>query len=139
MKNISIGNNVSIGLGCIFESNEGVIEIGNNTSFNSNVTLGSDFGVIHIGSDVIVGMNTVMRAANHRFDQAASIPIRKQGHEGGEIKIEDDVWIGANVTILSGVRVGSHSVVGAGSVVIDNVPSGVVVAGVPARILRKIK
>ena len=53
------------------------------------------------------------------------------------ITIEDNVWIGDNVVILPGVTIGSNSVIGAGSVVTKDVPEGVVVAGSPARIIKK--
>ena len=137
-ENIQLGNDVSVGRGCIFESTAGTITIGNNVGFNSNCTLGADFGSIIIGNNVIVGMNTVMRAANHRFDLGNETLIRDQGHVGDEINIADDVWIGACVTILAGVHIGSHSVVGAGSVVTQDVPPSSLVAGVPARVIRKL-
>jgi len=54
------------------------------------------------------------------------------------IEIEDDVWIGANVTILAGVTVGKGSMVAAGAVVHRDVERGVVVGGVPARVLRRL-
>jgi acetyltransferase-like isoleucine patch superfamily enzyme len=55
----------------------------------------------------------------------------------GEVTVEDDVFIGANATVIhGGITIGRGAVVGAGAVVIDNVPAGAVVAGVPARRLR---
>jgi galactoside O-acetyltransferase len=137
-QNISLGDNVIIGPNCILTSDEGDLSIGSNSGLNSNVTLGADLGSIKIGNDVIVGMNTVMRAANHKFDASPTIPIREPGHDRGEIIIQDDVWIGANVTILPHVTIGSHCVIGAGSVVTHNIPSGSVAVGVPAKVIRKI-
>jgi len=58
----------------------------------------------------------VIRAANHRFADV-SRPIMRQGHDYGEIVIEDDVWIGANCVITPNVRIGRGAVVGAGAVV----------------------
>ena len=54
------------------------------------------------------------------------------------ITIGEGVWIGANATICGGVHIGDHSVIGAGAVVLKDVPADSVVAGVPARVLRKI-
>ena len=53
------------------------------------------------------------------------------------VVIEDDVVIGANAVVIEGVRVGKGSVVAAGAVVIEDVPEGVVVGGIPARVLKK--
>jgi acetyltransferase-like isoleucine patch superfamily enzyme len=138
-ENISLENNVSIGQNCILSSSEGALSIGNNTGLNSNVTLGADLGSIYIGKNVIIGMNTVMRAANHRFDQSPDVPIRDQGHDRGTIVIHDDVWIGANVTIVPNVTIGSHCVIGAGSVVTKDIPTGTMAVGVPARVLKSIE
>jgi galactoside O-acetyltransferase len=137
-QNISIGDRVSIDRGCILTSTSGSLEIGNNSALNTNIILGADGGSIKIGNDVIIGMNTVIRAANHNFDQSPKILIRKQGHSGGNITIDDDVWIGANVTILTNVMIGSHCVIGAGSVVTKDIPSGSIVAGVPAKVIKYI-
>jgi galactoside O-acetyltransferase len=65
--------------------------------------------------------------------------LRRDGSQfSAPVTIEDDVWIGAGAILLPGVVVGAGSVVGAGAVVGSNVPPGVVVAGVPARIIRRI-
>jgi galactoside O-acetyltransferase len=138
-ENISLANNVSIGQNCILTSSEGTLSIGNNSGLNSNVTLGADLGSINIGENVIIGMNTVMRATNHRFDQSPEVPIREQGHDSGKIIIHDDVWIGANVTVVSNVTIGSHCVIGAGSVVTKDIPAGSIAVGVPARVTKNIK
>jgi maltose O-acetyltransferase len=61
----------------------------------------------------------------------------EQGYEGTRpIVIEDDVWIGARVTILGGVNIGTGAVIGAGSVVTKNVPPYAIVAGNPAKLIR---
>jgi galactoside O-acetyltransferase len=138
-ENISWANNVSIGQDCILTSSEGTLSIGENSGLNSNVTLSADLGSIDIGENVIIGMNTVMRAANHRFDQSPEVPIREQGHNSGKIIIHNDVWIGANVTVVSNVTIGPHCVIGAGSVVTKDIPGGSIAAGVPARVIKNIK
>ena len=75
------------------------------------------------------------RSHNHnRID----IPMIQQGFEDDhEIIIGDDVWIGTNVTILSGVyKIGNHSIIAAGAVVTKDVPDYAIVGGVPAKIIR---
>jgi len=83
----------------------------------------------------MIGPNVVMRTANHNFLRT-DIPMQVQGHLFGDINIEDDVWIGANVTILGGVNIGRGSIIGAGAVVTKNVPSMAIAAGVPARLIK---
>jgi galactoside O-acetyltransferase len=116
---------------------DGRIEIGDHVSFNANVYVNAcSGGTITIGHDVLVGPNAVFRASDHRFDDLTR-PIRTQGHVPGTIVVEDDVWIGANVTIVGGAHIGRGSVVAAGAVVIGEVAPGSVVGGVPARVIRR--
>lgn len=66
--------------------------------------------------------------------ERTDIPIRDQGHEAGSIIIEDDVWIGANATILKGVTIGHGAVIGAASVVTSDIPEYAVAVGNPAKV-----
>lgn len=115
---------------------DGTIDIGNHVSLNANVYLNAcSGGTIRIGNDVLIGPNVVLRASDHRFDDL-SRPMRTQGHTAGTIIIEDDVWLGANVTVVGGVRIGRGAVVAAGAVVTEDVPPNAIVGGVPARLIR---
>ena len=136
--NIKIGNGVVVGNNCAFDCNEGKLSIGSNTRLNHGVILGADNGEIKIGNDVLIGPYTVLRASNHRFDESPDKLILEQGHTKGIIVIGNDVWIGANVTILPGTMIEDHCVIGAGSVVRGIVPTCTVSAGVPIKILKKI-
>lgn len=138
LENMEFGDNVSIGPRCYFTSTQGSLRIGSNVAFNANVFLGADYGKIHIGDFVIVAMNVVVRAADHNFDQSPSVPIRKQGHRGFEIKIGNDVWIAANVSIVNRAKIGDHCVVGAGAVVIDELPPCSVSVGIPAKAIKRL-
>ncbi|GAA1585326.1 acyltransferase [Kribbella karoonensis] len=91
-------------------------------------------GVVTIGDDVRIGAHTSLLAFNH--GTAPGEPIFKQPHTALGITIGDDVWIGSNVTILDGVTVGPHTIIGAGAVVTKDIPANSVAAGNPARILR---
>lgn len=116
---------------------DGTIVIGDHVSLNANVYLNAcSGGTIHIGNDVLIGPNVVLRASDHRFDDL-SRPMRTQGHTAGSIVIEDDVWLGANVTVVGGVRIGRGAIVAAGAVVTDDVPPNAIVGGVPARVIRR--
>ena len=94
-----------------------------------------DVASIRIGEDVRIGPNVQLLTPTHPIE-----PLnRRDGWEGAEpIVIEDNVWIGGGAIVLAGVTIGADSVVGAGAVVTKDVPPGVVVAGNPARILRRV-
>jgi len=112
---------------------------------------------IRIGSDSLIGEYTVIRgqggvalgnrvytspltqiiAVNHVFDDPRR-PFVEQGITAEGITIEDDVWLGSGSIVTDGVRIGRGAVVAAGAVVTGDVPPGVVVGGVPARVLRTI-
>ena len=80
-------------------------------------------------------MRGIQCAATHPIDPVA----RRHGWEYGEpITIGNNVWLGAGAVVGPGVRIGEDTVVGAGAVVSSNLPSGVVAAGVPARVIREI-
>ncbi|MCJ1246002.1 hypothetical protein MMC30_003206 [Trapelia coarctata] len=103
---------------------------------NHNCTV-LDTCLVTIGSRTLVGPNVSFFSATHPLDPA--VRNGTAGPEGGaEIHVEEDVWIGGNVVILPGVRIGKGATVGAGSVVTKDVAPFTVVAGNPARFLRKI-
>jgi acetyltransferase-like isoleucine patch superfamily enzyme len=109
----------------------GTIEIGENSLVNTfSMLIGH--GSIHVGSDVLIGPHTVVVAANHTYSDA-DIPIVHQEISAEGIEIQDDVWIGANCSVLDGVTIAEGAVVAAGSVVTESVPEYAVVAGAPAK------
>lgn len=108
------------------------VEIGSRSGIGKFCTIGG--GTI-IGEDVLMGQDVIIFTQNHRFSDT-SIPIIEQGMDESEIVIiGDDVWIGARVIIMPGVRIGSHSIIGAGAVVTKDVPNWAVVGGVPAKVI----
>lgn len=114
----------------------GSIHFGQNFHANEQVIFNADVGgVIRFGSNCLVGPRCVFRTANHKFNDA-QLNIIEQGHEFSNINIGDDVWFGAGVIVLPGVTIGSHSVLGAGSVVTRDIPAYSVAVGVPARVIR---
>jgi acetyltransferase-like isoleucine patch superfamily enzyme len=114
---IQIGSDVYIGPGACISATKGV-RIGNKVLLGPNVTiLGGDHNTSIVGA--------------YMFDVA-----EKRPEDDLPVTIEDDVWIGANATILKGVTIHRGAIVGAGAVVTRDVPSYSLVAGVPARVVR---
>lgn len=109
------------------------ISVGRDVFVNQNCTL-NDIGGIAIGDDVFIGPRVSLISSGHPVD-----PARRRGEiTAAPIAVERGVWLCAGATVLQGVTVGADSVVAAGAVVTRDVPAGVVVAGVPARVLRPV-
>jgi acetyltransferase-like isoleucine patch superfamily enzyme len=113
----------------------GFIRIGARTAVNP-FSLLYGYGGLTIGARCMIAGGTIIVAATHRSDDG-SRPLIDQGSTGAGIEIGDDVWLGAGVRVLDGVRIGSGTIVGAGAVVTESLPEGVVAAGVPAKVIRK--
>ena len=111
----------------------GEIIICNHTRIGMGNTI---IGPVMIGNNVILAQNVVTSALNHNFEDVLTT-INQQGVKTDQIIIENNVWIGANSTILAGVHIGEHVIVGAGSVVTKDIPPFSVVVGNPAKIIRK--
>jgi acetyltransferase-like isoleucine patch superfamily enzyme len=108
-KNLHLGKNVFINLGCRFQ----------------------DTGGITIGDGTLIGHGSTLTTLNQAVD-----PARRADMTPSPILIGRNVWLGAGVTVVPGISIGDGAIVGAGSVVTKDVPANAIVAGVPARIIR---
>jgi acetyltransferase-like isoleucine patch superfamily enzyme len=111
-KNIQLGRNVFINSGCRFQDQGGII----------------------IGDGVLIGHNVVLATLNHDVD-----PQKRSDMHPAPIVIGNNVWIGAQATVLPGVTIGDGAIVAAGAVVNRDVPANVIVGGVPAKIIKRIE
>lgn len=113
----------------------GSITIGRTTWIQPRCQLNAYLGSITIGVGVDIAPNCALYAYDHGF--APDKTVREQALETkGDIVIEDHVWLGVGVIVLSGVRIGKGAVVGAGSVVTQDIPDGAIALGVPARVVK---
>lgn len=104
---------------------------------NSRIGVGNTvIGPVWIGDYVQIGQHVLISGLNHKYEDV-DITIAEQGIEVLPVKINNNVWIGANAVILAGITIGEHCVVGAGSVVTKDVPPFSVVVGNPAKVVKK--
>ncbi len=131
------GKNFRYSRDCIFES-ASMMEIGDDCSIGPHGVLYSIYKKIILGNHVMIGPGVTIVSGDHNI-RKVGIPIsmnkEKQPEDDADIIIEDDVWIGANVTILKGVTIGRGSVIAAGAVVTKSVPPYAIYGGVPARMI----
>ncbi len=113
-------------------------DFGKHISFGKNIFVNKeaifvDLGGITIEDDVLIGPKVSLLTVNHILE-----PSKRRGLTTGEIIIKKNAWIGAGSTVLAGVTIGENSVVAANSTVTKNVPGNVIVAGTPAKIIKKL-
>lgn len=111
-QNVHLGEDVFINAGCIFQ----------------------DTGGLWIGARSLIGHGCTLTTLNHGED-----PARRGDMIPAPIRIGEDVWLGARVTVVPGVSIGDGAIVGAGSLLTRDVPARAIVAGVPARVLREVR
>jgi len=147
-KYITIKENVSIGKNSIInaweeyenETYNPLIIIGKNTYLGEECHI-SAINKIIIGDNVLTGRRVSIIDNSHgsiSLNDFSIPPAKRKLSSKGPIIIEDNVWIGDKVTILSGVLIGKNSIIGANSVVTRNVPANSVVGGIPAKIIKVI-
>lgn len=110
------------------------IEIGENFYTNVNCVI-LDGAKVSFGDNVFIAPNCGFYTAGHPFD----VEQRNNGLEYARpITVGNNVWIGANVSVLPGVTIGDNCVIGAGSVVTKDIPAGSLAVGNPCRVIRKL-
>ncbi len=132
---IRIGKRCVIHPGAMLLPYGGFITMGDDCTVNPYTIL-YGHGGLTLGNGVRIATHSVIIPANHIFTDPAQ-PIHTQKETRIGVAIEDDVWIGSNVTILDGVRIGRGSVIAAGSVVTKDVDPFSIMGGAPARLLKQ--
>lgn len=147
------GKNTSFSYPCLIrgfnqETGKKYIHLGDNVSIGANSTIFATRAHLYIGNKSFSGPNLTIMTGNHPFDLIGSYiadnkkaEIEKKGGDisgyDSDVIIEEDVWIGCNVTILKGVHLGRGSIVSAGSVVTKSFPPYSIIGGVPAKLIKK--
>ena len=128
-----LGDDSTIEDFCTINNGVGNLLIGHRTRIGIGSVL---IGPVTIGNDVRLAQHVVMSGLNHGYEDI-SVPISRQPVTTKPIVIKDETWLGANVFVAAGVTIGIHCVVAGGSVVLKDVPDYCVVAGNPARVIKK--
>jgi acetyltransferase-like isoleucine patch superfamily enzyme len=159
-KRISLGNNVVIDDGCVLDAKgqcETGITIGDNVVLSRNTILSCKGGSIVIGNSTNISINCailsessvrigdnvlfaaycyVIAGGNHGIDRTDVAIIQQDSFSKGGVTIEDNAWLGAGVKVLDGVTIGRDTVVGAGAVVLRDIPPFTIAVGIPAKTLK---
>jgi len=133
-RQITLGTNLYLYRDLFLETQEsGSIKIGNDVVLSRGVHLVAFAGIV-LEEGVMIGEYSSIRDANHRVILGSS--VRHSGHEGKQVFIRRNAWIGRGVTILGGVTIGEGAVIGANAVVTKNIPAGAVAVGIPAQVIK---
>jgi len=146
-KYVDFGQNISIGRGCRIEAypyltRDCIISFGNNIEINDYVHI-TGINKISIGDNVLMASKIYISDSNHGSykgtdsDSHPESVARLRKVSGAPISIEDNVWIGESVSVLSGVTIGRCSVIGANSVVSKDIPPFTIAIGIPAKPIKR--
>ena len=140
LRYVSYKKRIDIGKGVIISELVSIkfpnrLELGDNT-FIGRGTLIQASGEVEIRENVLIGPECRIWSSNHNFKQS-NMPINKQGHSFAKVVIEEDVWLGTNVIVLSGVTIGKGTIVAAGAVVTKSFPDNVIIGGNPAKLIKR--
>jgi len=115
---------------------EGSLKVDRNTYIQSGCIFNPFVGNIIIGADCMIAARCAFTPYQHGFADTTR-PMREQPLTSkGDIIIEDDVWLGLNVAVMDGVRIGRGAIIGAGAVVTKDIPPYALAGGVPAQVIR---
>ncbi len=133
-KGITIGEGVFVGRNTILSCKNGEIVIDDhaNLGFNCEVFSASR---VRVGKSVLIAAYTYLVGGDHLYDRI-DIPVLEQGRTARGIDVDDNVWLGTHVVITDGSHVGRDAIIGAGAVVVGEIPAFAIATGIPARVVR---
>ncbi len=131
---ILVGSGVFIGRNTILSCKNGDIVIDDeaNLGFNTEIFSASR---VRVGRKVLIAAYTYLVGGDHLYDRI-DIPVLDQGRTARGIDVGDHVWLGAHVVVTDGSRIGRDAIIGAGAVVVGEVPDFAIAVGIPAKVVR---
>lgn len=133
-RGIVMGNGVFIGRNTILSCKNGdiVIEDGANIGFNCEIFSASR---VRVGKNILMAAYTYLVGGDHLFDRT-DVPVLQQGRTARGIDVGDGVWLGTHVVVTDGSSIGRDAIIGAGAVVVGDIPEYAIAAGIPAKVMR---
>jgi acetyltransferase-like isoleucine patch superfamily enzyme len=133
-RGITIGNRVFVGRNTILSCKNGdiVIEDDANLGFNCEIFSASR---VRVGRSILMAAYTYLVGGDHLYDRV-DIPVLQQGRTARGIDVADHVWLGTHVVVTDGSRIGRDAIIGAGAVVVGEIPEFAIAAGIPAKVMR---
>ena len=133
-RGIVIGEGVFVGRNTILSCKNGDIVIDDkaNLGFNCEIFSASR---VRIGKNILMAAYTYLVGGDHLYDRV-DIPVLEQGRTARGIDVDDNVWLGTHVVVTDGSRIGRDAIIGAGAVVVGDIPAFAIATGIPARVLR---
>ena len=131
---IRLGRGVFVGRNSILSCKNGdiIVEDDANIGFNTEIFSASR---VRVGRKVLIAAYTYLVGGDHLYDRV-DVPVLDQGRTAAGIDIGDHVWIGAHVVVTDGSRVGRDAIIGAGAVVVGEIPEFAIAVGTPAKVIR---
>jgi acetyltransferase-like isoleucine patch superfamily enzyme len=131
---ITIGHGVFIGRNTILSCKNGdiVIEDRANIGFNCEVFSASK---VRVGKDILMAAYTYLVGGDHLYDRT-DIPVLQQGRTARGIDVGDGTWLGTHVVVTDGSTIGRDAIIGAGAVVVGEIPEFAIATGIPAKVTR---
>ena len=131
-RSLASSNLIGVNRRCIFSlhSKKSELIIGDNCGFSGTVI--GCFTKIVLGNNVRCGANTLITDSDWHLDDPRSNAPKP-------VFIDDNVWLGEGVKVLKGVKIGKNTLIGAGSVVVKDIPPNVIAAGNPCKVIKSIK
>ena len=133
-KGLSIGNGVFVGRNTILSCKNGdiIIEDRANIGFNCEIFSASR---VRVCKDTLMAAYTYLVGGDHLYDRV-DIPVLQQGRTARGIDVGDGAWLGAHVVVTDGSTIGRDAIIGAGAVVIGDIPEFAIATGIPAKVMR---
>jgi acetyltransferase-like isoleucine patch superfamily enzyme len=133
-RGISIGEGVFVGRNTILSCKNGDIVIDDraNIGFNCEIFSASR---VRVGKSILMAAYTYLVGGDHLYDRV-DIPVLEQGRTARGIDVDDNVWLGTHVVVTDGSRIGRDAIVGAGAVVVGEIPDFAIATGIPAKVIR---
>jgi acetyltransferase-like isoleucine patch superfamily enzyme len=131
---LSIGNGVFVGRNTILSCKNGdiIIEDRANIGFNCEIFSASR---VRVGKDILMAAYTYLVGGDHLYDRT-DIPVLQQGRTARGIDVGDGAWLGAHVVVTDGSTIGRDAIIGAGAVVVGDIPEFSIATGIPAKVTR---